>query len=234
MMFSSPDTLIPDPSNPLDWNRYLYARANPVNFNDPSGHSPETPKLTDGGGLLIVLALVALVIIAVYADRETDRPNKVSEINAGKNGGGTLAESFDNQQVKKFTDHQQIDQLEFAGMMDAVYSDLSDPFIGPIVRFDPARMSYDTPFFTGNPQNHPNKYPDHTVCIGNKCSPQSAVNYVAQGQWAAAAGENIDDLYWDVNQWNWLINKNGGTDDERYWAKYGYDYYMEKEKNEDD
>lgn len=37
-MFSSPDTLIPDPYQPNDWNRYLYARANPIRYNDPSGH----------------------------------------------------------------------------------------------------------------------------------------------------------------------------------------------------
>jgi hypothetical protein len=38
MMFVSPDTLVPDQYNPLKWNRYLYARANPIRFNDPSGH----------------------------------------------------------------------------------------------------------------------------------------------------------------------------------------------------
>lgn len=38
MMFVTPDSLIPDPYNPLDWNRYLYARANPIRYNDPSGH----------------------------------------------------------------------------------------------------------------------------------------------------------------------------------------------------
>ena len=39
-MFSSPDTMVPDTYNPLDWNRYLYARANPLRLVDPSGHSP--------------------------------------------------------------------------------------------------------------------------------------------------------------------------------------------------
>lgn len=38
MMFQQPDTLIPDPYQPLDWNRYMYARANPLRYNDPSGH----------------------------------------------------------------------------------------------------------------------------------------------------------------------------------------------------
>lgn len=43
MVFSSPDTLIPDPINPLDWNRYLYARGNPIRNNDPSGHAVALP-----------------------------------------------------------------------------------------------------------------------------------------------------------------------------------------------
>ena len=36
--WTQPDTIIPDPSNPQDWNRYTYARNNPVKYNDPSGH----------------------------------------------------------------------------------------------------------------------------------------------------------------------------------------------------
>ena len=36
--FSQPDSIIPDPYNPLDWNRYSYVRDNPINYNDPSGH----------------------------------------------------------------------------------------------------------------------------------------------------------------------------------------------------
>jgi hypothetical protein len=38
--FLSPDSLIPDPANSLDWDRYQYARSNPLKFSDPSGHSP--------------------------------------------------------------------------------------------------------------------------------------------------------------------------------------------------
>jgi hypothetical protein len=36
----SPDTLIPDPGNPLDYNRYAYTAYNPLKYTDPSGHSP--------------------------------------------------------------------------------------------------------------------------------------------------------------------------------------------------
>ena len=36
---TQPDTIIPDPANSQDWNRYSYARNNPIRYTDPSGHS---------------------------------------------------------------------------------------------------------------------------------------------------------------------------------------------------
>jgi len=38
--FLQPDTIIPNPSNPQSWNRYSYVANRPINFNDPTGHSP--------------------------------------------------------------------------------------------------------------------------------------------------------------------------------------------------
>ena len=38
--FISPDTLVPDPGNLFDYNRYMMVRGNPLKFNDPSGHCP--------------------------------------------------------------------------------------------------------------------------------------------------------------------------------------------------
>jgi RHS repeat-associated protein len=42
--FLSPDTIVPEPTSFLDYNRYLYARGNPVIFNDPSGHETSKPE----------------------------------------------------------------------------------------------------------------------------------------------------------------------------------------------
>jgi RHS repeat-associated protein len=38
--FAAADTIVPNPSNPQDLNRYAYVSNNPVNGVDPSGHGP--------------------------------------------------------------------------------------------------------------------------------------------------------------------------------------------------
>ena len=36
--FLTPDSIIPDLYNPIDYDRYTYARNNPIRYSDPSGH----------------------------------------------------------------------------------------------------------------------------------------------------------------------------------------------------
>ncbi len=54
--FISPDTLVPDANNVMDFNRYMYARGNPMKYNDPSGHDgcdvggEVVPPANCGGG----------------------------------------------------------------------------------------------------------------------------------------------------------------------------------------
>lgn len=33
-----PDSIIPNPANPQNWNRFSYVENRPINFNDPTGH----------------------------------------------------------------------------------------------------------------------------------------------------------------------------------------------------
>ena len=37
--FISPDSLVPNPARVVDYNRFLYARGNPLKYSDPSGHA---------------------------------------------------------------------------------------------------------------------------------------------------------------------------------------------------
>ena len=41
-MFLSPDTVVPDASAVIDYNRFMYARGNPLKYADPSGHCATT------------------------------------------------------------------------------------------------------------------------------------------------------------------------------------------------
>ncbi|MCB0083115.1 MAG: RHS repeat-associated core domain-containing protein, partial [Caldilineaceae bacterium] len=46
--FVSPDTIVPDATSVLDYNRFAYARANPLKYNDPSGHCSADGSVEDG------------------------------------------------------------------------------------------------------------------------------------------------------------------------------------------
>ena len=45
--FTQPDTIIPNPLNPQDLNRYTYTANNPVRYTDPSGHVRTEGDLSD-------------------------------------------------------------------------------------------------------------------------------------------------------------------------------------------
>jgi RHS repeat-associated protein len=46
--FISPDTMVPDPTNLHDHNRYMAFRGNPMKYNDPSGHQASCILGTNG------------------------------------------------------------------------------------------------------------------------------------------------------------------------------------------
>ncbi|MCP4168039.1 MAG: hypothetical protein GY759_19395, partial [Chloroflexi bacterium] len=39
--FVQPDTIVPNPGNPSNLNRYVYGANNPIRYNDPTGHVNE-------------------------------------------------------------------------------------------------------------------------------------------------------------------------------------------------
>ena len=50
--FISPDTIIPQPENPMAWDRYAFVNNNPLRYTDPTGHFAWLPVLTIGGALI--------------------------------------------------------------------------------------------------------------------------------------------------------------------------------------
>jgi RHS repeat-associated protein len=61
--FLSPDTVVPDPGNALDYHRYAYVRFNPLQYTDPSGHCP-TPPASLGPTLCMALFIQPSTIAA--------------------------------------------------------------------------------------------------------------------------------------------------------------------------
>ena len=65
--FISPDTMVPNRANPQDWNRYAYARNNPLVYTDPSGHQAfcfaGLAALAICGGI----AVAAYILASYYA-----------------------------------------------------------------------------------------------------------------------------------------------------------------------
>lgn len=91
--FVSPDTLVTDPSNPQDLNRYSYVLNNPVNLVDPSGHSARGWKFA-GSALIMAATLTAAIVTTVVPGAQWAAPYLwsafIGEV-AGAGSGGYSA-----------------------------------------------------------------------------------------------------------------------------------------------
>ena len=216
--FSSPDTVVTDNYNTLDWDRYQYARSNPLKYTDLSGHSPQFSGIVE----FLVGGLIFIGGIFHYDDR---RRAKVDSFGCKD----TLSACFSNKETKDFKDHEEIDPKEFDDMLKTIADDIDSKMRTPL---DPARADYDTPFFTGNSMFGEKIRPDQTVCFGANCYQQSGVNYVAQGMYAANSGQDLDDAKSQANDWNQVWYSHDANKDELYWLEYGHNYYKDRKNNQ--
>lgn len=180
-------------------------------------------EMTDGGVIETLVAIFSVFVggAAIYDQRVRRHETDDSPCNE------TLAQCFVNNETKEFKDHEQIDPKEFDDMLGAVKKDVDKGVRTPI---DYARVTYDTPFYDGNPLIGPKTHKDQIVCIGDKCNHQSAVNYVAQGMYSAASGLTVDGARSSVQLWNSIWWRHDASKEEMYWTEYGYNYYNSQSK----
>ncbi len=89
--FLSADTIVPNPANPQDYNRYAYVRNNPVRYIDPSGHvcsDPEDPTPTCYGSPLLQTKVGNKVIRGNGAELKNLSVKPAKAVIKGNNGAG--------------------------------------------------------------------------------------------------------------------------------------------------
>ncbi|MGI9610641.1 MAG: RHS repeat-associated core domain-containing protein, partial [Acidimicrobiia bacterium] len=89
--FISPDSIVPSPGNPQNFNRYSYVRNNPVNYTDPTGHCGIT-DLLDCGEQLAGLAVDVAEVSWEFYDAVFDGSEAIDAVDEGFDRGWEYGE----------------------------------------------------------------------------------------------------------------------------------------------
>jgi len=191
--WTSPDTIIPDPQNPLDYDRYSYVRNNPVIYSDPSGHKPctlENNGVCDPFEESIIKFLDDLENSMkkpeswedIDHDGYPEKPNPNAPIKPvnQKCDQSTYVECAYSGGLLVISGRLNINPKQLEQLMIAVYLDLQQRS-----RSASDRSTYDTPFWDAY-----GKVPGQ-ACFKGICFPRQEVNYFAQGMYSAASGEPL-------------------------------------------
>jgi RHS repeat-associated protein len=238
--FISADTIIPNPANPQSYNRYAYVENQPLNFSDPTGHckgaNTATKCLVDGGPDVSVLIPGGDII-----NIRTPVRNPTASLGCTE----SLATCHEKFQLRDFEEGEHIGLLEFNQLLSLVADELHDGWTpGSVSDIDPSnsaypvtyfldflagRGRYDTPFYNGDGQALGNQ-----VCIATHgCYGREEINYFAQGMWAAAAGDTLEEALELSEWWNQSEYSHPPTEGELFWTEFGYNWYKERYDEED-
>jgi len=225
--FLSPDSIIPDPTNPLVWDRYSYSHNNPINYVDPTGHKACSPTI-DGGCDTFeeeVLKLIEKIVDAIESTSKDDdndgypeTPDKnAPPVSIGTTPGcsqGTYVECFYSRDLLDIFTKMKIDQKQMASLVVAVYYDLNKRSRGL-----QDRAAYDTPFwdFYGEAPGD--------ACYGGHCFKRQEINYFAQGMYTNANGESRLTGLGTVYAWKMLKYGEMPSDGTLLWFDLGYLMY---------
>jgi len=192
--FIQPDSIIPSPADPQSWNRFAYVLNNPIRYSDPSGHwvdegcgsgsgcvlPPKNPRErdtdTDGDGIPDEPDPSQPPIVAGRGVQADCLPGNLVECFYG---GGVMPTPPGG--------YYAVSSAELRSLMLAISYDIDNR--GAISNyFD--RSWYDTPFYDLGGQIKPGGVTG-SICLDNgSCLKRQALNYIAQGEYSAAALES--------------------------------------------
>jgi RHS repeat-associated protein len=246
--FTQPDSIVPDPYHPQDWDRYSYARNNPLKYTDPSGHFTCSSDRNSDDYCPGNNGSISSNGTGNRSGRDSGEAGNVTIDNPPPNipdpsltipplDGDTCPQSYTLIQCAYSGDYYApygtdsdifLSNDELNQLLLAIFFDLKHR--EPVGGYDfGVRSVYDTPLwdeygkFIGN------------VCIGSECYKRSEVNYVAQGMWAAASNQSNQEGRLGVLAWKVLsaiISPERGkyfppipSDGTLEWFDVGYDTY---------
>lgn len=219
-----PDSIVPDPQNPLNWDKYAYVNNNPINFSDPTGHKA-CSRENDGTcstfdeDVIKLLDEIDKVINIPTKDEDKDgyseTPDKKAQpVKIGSYLGceeSTYTECFYTKHLLKINKKMNMNKKELALLFIAVHDDLKKRSLNG---WD--RSRYDTPFWDGK-----GSAPGQS-CFGGRCFDRQEVNYFAEGMYSAAIHEPRNRGQQAVADWKFIMYVESPSEGTKDWFDIGY------------
>ena len=87
--FISPDSLVPNQRRVIDYNRFAYARNNPLRYNDPSGHCPWCISI--GIGAVVGAAVSYGIQVVANVSQDGLNADAFTDVNWARVGAGAVS-----------------------------------------------------------------------------------------------------------------------------------------------